>query len=324
MGAVIDVIVSCSNRKRYPVRRNLSLRSLEDGTIAQRAVRWLSRLKNTDVSGYPAESLYAGDHWSIVRSLASSKLKTRTQARVWVCSAGYGLIPYHALIKPYDATFARGHRDSVSLAHSLTQARSENQRWWDSLASRWKGPTPGEPRKLSDIPTVYGRTPMLVVLSSDYLAAVATDLQILLSDAYYRDHLSIISSGSDNLSTPTSQSLLPCNATMQHAVGGVRVSLNIRIAAYLLRQLGGRTATYDNMRKICGGIKTRTLPQTGRKTLSDDAVRDFIKHEISKDPKASRSRLLARLREQNYACEQSRFARLYRSLPRRHQRNAHA
>src|SRR6267378_5578071 len=118
MGAVIDVIVSCSNRKRYPVRRILSLRALKNGTIAKRAARWLSHLKTTEIPKYPAEDLYAGDHWSIVRSLVRSNLKSKIRIRVWVCSAGYGLIPFNAPIKAYGATFARGHRDAVSSADS--------------------------------------------------------------------------------------------------------------------------------------------------------------------------------------------------------------
>jgi hypothetical protein len=323
MGAVIDVIVSCSNRKRYPVRRDLSLRALENGTVPQRARRWLFQLRKTDVPKYPVRDVYAGDHWSIVRSLASTKLTGRTRLRIWVCSAGYGLIPYSASIKTYNATFARGHRDAVSIGESSEQTRTDNQRWWESLARQWEGPVPGAPRRLNEIPSAFGKAPMLVVLSSDYLRAVARDIDALLSDAYYRDHLSIVSCGSDNLPDPSSQNLLPCNATMQHFVGGVRISLNVRIAAYLLRGLKNRTASYDNFRRICRTIKTRPLRNARRKNLSDDEVRDFIRHEASQDPKVSRSALLSLLRKSKFACEQSRFARLYRSSAQTHRRNRH-
>jgi hypothetical protein len=313
MERVIDVIVSCSNRKKYPVRKGLSLRQVMSNDIAGRVHYWLSNLKKLSAPQHSPEQLYAGDHWSIVRTIASQALNHRFRARVWICSAGYGLVPYRAALKSYKATFARGHRDSVSLARSFKACSVENQRWWDSLGSSWKGPVPGKPRRLCDIPRTCGKAPMLVALSSDYLAATAKDLGKLISDPYYRAHLHVISCGTQSPDALLSPNLLPCDARMQRAVGGARVSLNVRIAAYLLSQLKTGKEPHKIVRELCTNIERKPLSQTKRIRVTDFDVKNFIQVECRKNPRLSRTTLLQSLRRKKMACEQSRFARLYRA-----------
>jgi hypothetical protein len=313
MERVIDVIVSCSNRKKYPVRRGLSLRQVVNHDISKRVHHWLSNLRKVNASEHPSEELYAGDHWSIVRAIASQSLNRRVRARVWICSAGYGLVPYRAPLKPYRATFASGHHDSVSLARSHKECSVENQRWWDALARSWEGPVPGKPRRLCDIPRACGKAPMLVALSSDYLTATSKDLGQLISDPYYRTHLHVISCGSQNPDATLSPNLLPCDASMQRAVGGARVSLNVRIAAYLLRQLKTGAEPHKVLRELCSDIKRKPLAQIKRTTVKDNDVKNFIRSEFRKNPRLSRTALLQLLRRKRFACEQSRFARLYRA-----------
>lgn len=311
MAGVIDVVVSCSNRKRYPVPSSLSLHTVQKDAVDRRASNWLSKLKTYSVSPRPVASVYGGDHWSVVRALTGPDSEYKIQRRVWICSAGYGLIPYNASIKPYAATFASGHRDSVSFGKSSGQIQIDNQFWWQSLARSWEGPAPGTPRSLHAIPTLCGRAPMLIALSSDYLSAVLRDIEQLLSDDYYRKHLAIVSCGTPKLDGPLASNLLPCDARMQSAVGGVRASLNVRIAAHLLRHLRHPSPSYTTLLKLSQRIEKKPIAKLKRKTLSDDAVRDFISRQLSRDQNISRTSLLSLLRKQKFACEQLRFARLF-------------
>ena len=324
MERVIDVIVSCSNRKKYSVRRGLSLRQVNNHDISKRVNHWLSNLRNLNAPEHPAEELYAGDHWSIVRSIASQSLNRRLRARVWICSAGYGLVPYRATLKSYRATFARGHDDSVSRARSHKECSVETQRWWDALSRSWEGPVRGKPRRLSDIPRACGKAPMLVALSADYLTATAKDLGQLISDPYYRTHLHVISCGSQNPDALLSPHLLPCDAGMQSAIGGARVSLNVRIAAYLLRQLKTGAEPRRVLRELCSDVKRKPPSQIKRTTVKDSYVRTFILSECRKNPRLSRTTLLQLLRKKGFACEQSRFARLYSATVSSLRRNSYA
>ena len=314
MTGVIDVVVSCSNRKRYPVPSSLSLHTVQKGAVDRRASNWLSKLKTYPVPPRPAAGVYGGDHWSVVRGLAGPDSEYKIRRRVWICSAGYGLIPYNAWIKPYAATFASGHRDSVSLGKSSDQIQTANQSWWQSLALSWEGPSPGTPRSLHAIPTLCGRAPMLIALSSDYLSAVLKDIEQLLSNEYYREHLAIVSCGTTTLDGPLGRNLLPCDARMQGAVGGVRASLNVRIAAHLLGQLRHSSPSYATLFQLCQRIEKKPIAKFRRKTLSDDRVRAFISRQLGKDQNISRTSLLSLLRRQKFACEHSRFTRLYHSI----------
>ena len=94
MERVIDVIVSCSNRKKYPVPKGLALRQVvRTMTFLERVHHWLSNLRKVNASEHSSEELYAGDHWSIVRTIASqvsespsSRARLDLFRRIWLGS----------------------------------------------------------------------------------------------------------------------------------------------------------------------------------------------------------------------------------------------
>ena len=91
----------------------------------------------TSVPTTPAIDLYAGEHWDVARRLANLS-DADTSVELWVCSAGYGLIPASAPSAPYAATFTPGNADSVPDGAEGASA------WWNALAS-WEGPLPQSP-----------------------------------------------------------------------------------------------------------------------------------------------------------------------------------
>src|SRR5512132_4121876 len=101
----VHVVVTCTNRKKRPVPARLRLGSLPSGSIARRVDTWIRRLcEDANEPTVAASDLYAGEHWTIVRSLPDLSSNTEN-VRLWVCSAGYGLVPVDAQIRPYAATF---------------------------------------------------------------------------------------------------------------------------------------------------------------------------------------------------------------------------
>ena len=56
--------------------------------------------------------MYAGEHWSVARGYPALH-QPEEDIHLWVCSAGYGLIPVEAPIMPYHATLTPGQADSV-------------------------------------------------------------------------------------------------------------------------------------------------------------------------------------------------------------------
>ena len=110
------------------------------------------------------------------------------------------------------------------------------------------------------------------------------------------------------------ENLLPCAARMQTAVGGVRTSLNVRLARLLLGALRGARPSVAKLRELCSRIRTHEPQCFDRQNLSDVDVACFITKAIAREPGSSQTAVLRHLRETNKACEQSRFARIFKEV----------
>lgn len=105
----VNLIVSCTNRKKAAIPERLRLRSLTSDAFPRRLERWLDRLVTHDVPPRRAADLYAGDHWQVAQAIPVEAAKSNLDVRPWVCSAGYGLIHQFDMLKPYSATFTPRH-----------------------------------------------------------------------------------------------------------------------------------------------------------------------------------------------------------------------
>jgi len=298
----LHVVVTCSNRKRLPAPSLLSARTLPADPVAERAKEWLRRLNDSDAPLSRALELYAGEHWSVVRSLPSTASDGRTPVRLWILSAGYGLISSTARIRPYSATFSAGQTDTVT-------ANGSRRQWWRMLA-RWSGPDEGAPRSLGELAQQDPEATVLVALSPPYLDACSEDITAAAATLRRTSQLSLICTGAARTTLPNH--MLPGDARLQHLLGGTRQALNVRVLAYLLREDRGpftREAASDTLTRL---LSTQPkLVEHDRRRCSDAEVRNFIRTCLRRDPSLSHSRLLRQFRNAGNACEQSRFALLF-------------
>ena len=144
----VHLLVTCTNRKTVSPVASLTWRTLSAQKSASRARSWITRLRNCEDPFHPVEKLYSGDHWSVVRSLVRDPEQMKRCVSIWVCSAGYGLIPFRAEIAAYAATFSPNHADSVTCESENGTGSLTRRQWWNSL-STWARPLPGSPRTIS-------------------------------------------------------------------------------------------------------------------------------------------------------------------------------
>lgn len=304
----IHVIVTCTQRKSRPVPPELHLRHIPQVEPVGRCRQWRRRLADSPTARLTATELYAGEHWQVARSLAAEGIEAGRQVALWVCSAGYGLVPGSAPLCPYAATFSSAQPDSVLRPAA---ASSDLARWWHELAT-WDGPTPGQPRTLAALARSDPSAAMLVAVSPPYLRACGRDLAEAITVA--RDRLAVVCAG--GAPAGLAAVALPADARLQATLGGTRGALNVRIAAHLLAAHAGpftRPALAATMADLLE--RQPPVPRYERTELDDDAVRRFIAaalkgHHNGSGPACTR--LLRRLRDSGYACEQRRFASLYR------------
>ncbi|MEV4364403.1 hypothetical protein [Nonomuraea sp. NPDC049625] len=303
----VHIVVTCTNRKRISVPEHLHVGSLKFEDVTARCDEWIERLSLATPQA-SAGDMYAGEHWLIARRLAEV---AGEQTTLWVCSAGYGLIPIDVPIAPYAATFALGHGDSVS--SDTAGARQ----WWE-LLSRWVGPDKGRPRSFAALAGLYPDSAIVAVLSDPYLRACADDLRAAASRLSNSDNLSVI--GPAGRCSEIDDLVVPVKAALRSTVGGSLLSLNVRAAMHVLKEthLRGDAVRRPLLVKLMSDTHD-AAPEIPRKPtgerMTDDQVRAFIRERLQYGP-TSATPLLRELRNSGLSCEQARFSDLFRAEQR--------
>jgi hypothetical protein len=300
----LHIVVTCTERKTARVPEQLHLRNVPGDDPRVLALNWIALLSGETVTpAVRASDLYAGEHWT--RAKALPRLVTETPAQLWTCSAGYGLIPVDAHVRPYAATLSPGHLDSVPGGSTGATA------WWDAL-SKWDGPAPGQPRTFQELTKSEPDAAFLLVMSATYLQACRIDIEAAVAGTD-DDRFMIVSAGS-RASALLDRRLLPANARLQAHLGGTRQVLNVRIAEDLLkRQLTDRTAASEYLEDLL--TRYPDAERWDRQKFAGDAdVIDWIREEYKQARGGSASRMLRALRESGRACEQKRFGRLHKQF----------
>lgn len=298
----IHVIVTCANRKSRPIPARLQLGQVPGRTPVQRARTWISRLAQTeDVPQVTALELYAGEHWSVARGFPALH-RPGEVIRLWASSAGYGLIPADAPVKPYHATLTPGQTDSVpgTAAH-----------WW-SFLGEWPGPAPGQPRSIRALVAADPAAVFMFVLSESYLRACRADIAGARDSITDPDRLFIVSAGA-RPEGDLAAAMVPADARLQARFGGTRRALNARIGANLLAEgIRGKDEAAAYLARLL--TAQPPIPRYDRKKQSDREILDLIARRLAEAPAPSANRLLREFRDAGLACEQRRFSQLYRKV----------
>jgi hypothetical protein len=292
------LVVACSHRKRTVPPEKLRLGSLE-GRASERAKLWRERLARVDAPSCRAQDLYAGDHWHAALSALELALRFSSRAELWVISAGYGLMPASAHVKPYSATFASGDHDSVWRGPDDGSRRQQLEDWWEILA---KGTS------LSTLAASKPYPTLVIAAGASYLDAVRRDLETAV--ALDAERISVISAGSRGL-----PALLPATSQFRAHVGGTDAAINTRV----LSLLAGEALTHGFRPALMAQQLARlaaTLPEIQRVSgvrVADKRVREEISEMRKRRSAISRSAALRDLRRRGVACEQERFASIWTS-----------
>lgn len=320
----LHIIANCSDRKLAPVAKLRRLRTVPPRAPEERAKLWWDRLTSRSHHAMPASELYGGGHWSTVRQLPDAAEEAGFVPRLWVISAGYGLLTGDEVINSYSATFSGSHPDSV-LLYSKAGAPRENvlQAWW-RLLSRFPLPSHRKPRTLAELVRVRRSDYFLLVASPDYLIAIANDLREAIGSHAAPDRFVVISSRSK---TPlphlernivTTDARLLCSKDCHspcplHLARGPRGSLSAGVALEVLRSSARERFGAKEIRGRLEEAVTKSpvLTTYDRKRASDAEVTNFIRSETRRSPHASCSSLLRKFRDGGRACEQGRFKAFY-------------
>jgi hypothetical protein len=306
----INLVTNCTARKKLIPDSRVCLRSLAAESENNRLKSWLSRLQELDDKATcMAGNLYCGDSWSSIQT-AVAKFRKRDALKLWVASAGYGLLSSEDVVVSYSATFSAGQDDSVTADRDPAM----NQRWWNGLTKR-SFQRSHSVASVSELAQAFPNTPLLVGVSPDYLWAMMEDL-LAASRALCNPNLLVIVSAGTKKAGHLTPFLLPCDARLEHRLGGSRASLNARIVAYILNRFRAEELRMPILQKHFKNILSRA-PEArtfDRKRMTEKQVEAFIRKSLQKEPEVAFSTLLRRLRDSGSACEYKRFRELFRAI----------
>jgi len=304
---VLNVVVTCTKQKRIAAPKELSVGALKKGSVEERFRVWKSRLSSAQVEKCKVGDLYSGDHWVAVKGFTATKFKIKT----WVASAGYGLLGLDDQITPYAATFSKANSDSIFNKVSKEEQANASRLWWKQLTS-WR--ITSHSRSLKTLAQSRSSEPFLVVASDKYLRAIGNDLADAARELDDSNLLSILSAGCKSLAG-LNDNLLPCDARLQHVVGGARRSVNTRVASHLI-STSSSLPTFSKLKAKLNKLMKDLpdLPVYDRVPVTDDEVLKYLLSELRKDSSKAHTPLLRKFRDEGRACEQSRFRGLYKQV----------
>lgn len=304
--SALNLVVNCTARKAASAGSFISLGDFKNGSMNKRVKAWTGALDGNCCQKTKAMDLYCGDYWATVRK-ATKRGFHRKAISLFIASAGYGLVSPDEPLASYSATFSSRNRDSICFE---ADGGKTIQRWWSHMRT-WRRESGKIPSSIADLAIFEPDKPLIAVLSSDYFRALYEDLLEARTNLSNPDLLILISVGVKNPGD-LSRNLLPSDARLEHLLGGVRSSLNARLALHVLGRApeGGLLASRLAPKLATLLDRQPPLRTYDRSKMSDDAVSNFIQSSLAVAPSASYTSLLRMLRDSGGACEHKRFRNL--------------
>jgi hypothetical protein len=295
--APISAIVTiCSNQKRFKPALESTPAALLPASQKQLAAQWLQMIGEASPAA-PSIGLYGGRAFGLARDVASS-----TGTKLFVISAGLGLVAETKTLPAYSITVA--HRDADSVRGKVVGSFSPAA-WFDDLLDgpysvKWPDVFSGQ----------AGR--VLVALTKPYAEMVGPALARLPTSSLSRLRLFGAGLGSV-LPIELHPHLLPYDDRLDNIIPGTRSDFAQRALVHFVQDVstGDRDCVADAMSVREALAETAAPVRPARQVATDEVLLALIRARLH--PHASASRLLRQLRDEDQmACEQGRFAKLFR------------
>jgi hypothetical protein len=282
-------------------------RDLKRKQVKARVAEWRARLKSSNGPSSPARDLYQGEHWSIVREIASI-----SRGEVLIASAGYGLIGLDTKIKSYSASFASRDEDSVIPDSQRDDWGSYASEWW-AEQTRQRKRRKGEHTSLADAVRACPSRPLIVAVSTPYLFAIADDLREAVKALKGPRLLTILRPANAQVPEGLKDYTVNFDGRLAAILGGTLGSLNARVTLSLVEEVEGplvRKSVQDWIDQQMASATPLEVPKRDR--LSDEQIRAWIHRQLKAHGSSSHTRMLREFRDSDQACEQKRFRQLFK------------
>jgi hypothetical protein len=302
----VHLVAACCDGKSIPVPLRHRLRGVRLSSFEERIEEWWTRLTAAEET-VPARELYQGQYWATVLRSSEAAAAGGHRLKLWVASAGYGLVDADWHLAPYSATFAAGLADSVSKCGSVDATR----RWWRALAGQ-RVPGARGPRTVARLAAEHPRDVVMVLGSPAYVEALSHDLARARERLNRPEQLVLVTSR-DPTDPILAANTVPSRASLQQKLAGALVSLHAQVANKILRESPHHGLDARDLRARYQALAASLPPveKASGKRMTDAEVLQFIARLRRKERGITKSRAHRRLRDAAFACEQKRFNSLF-------------
>ncbi len=298
--SIAAVVTICAQQKRVNVGAGATPAALDKQPQHELEAAW-QRI----VSVLPAETrvgdLYAGRAFGLAKAAAK-----QAQCPLYVLSAGLGLVPANVMAPAYGLTVSKNTPESIA---DRSQGEFNPAAWFASLMA-------GEFSVAWDAVGIGGRGRILIAMTKPYAELAGASLAAAGPRVLQRVRIF-----GENLSRALPQRLhetiVPYDQRLDALVPGTRSDFAQRALLHFVDHIADAPQSQEaEAAAIRVHLESVTAPsKPARAQRTDAELLALIRERVG--PKSSASALLRQLRDADgIACEQGRFARLFRSVTR--------
>lgn len=292
-----DVVVTiCTFRKRARPPAESTPASLPIDTQDAVQAAWIEKIRTLPFDA-AARVLYAGRGFSL-----ANRASEIASAKLYILSAGLGLVAADRKVPLYGLTVSAGHSDSIA---GRVRGEFDPGAWFSGLQS-----SPLSDRWVDAVGGGSGR--ILIALTRPYAQMVGESLNALGPQTLAR--LRIFGASLASVLPPALHpALAPYDARLEAILPGTRSDFSQRALHHFVSLIAGeglqnRDADYAAVTSTLAKVTAPDRPSRPRR--SDAELLELI--AVRLQSQLGIARILRALRdEEGVACEQSRFSRLY-------------
>lgn len=302
------IITTCTGRKRIVPKNYLCARNLSSSSAKSLARNWLARIANAQPSGRASE-LYCGRNFTEARNSAS-----HLSGELVFLSAGLGLVASTEKIPAYSLTLSRGSADYVGA--KVNDASWRPSDWWSQISAGHYGP-----RSIGEIADQDPNAIILVTLSQSYAELMADELKNLSTGQLAQFRL-FGASLLKTLPERIAANVMPFDARLDGPEScrlGTMSDFAVRALSVFADLIEKGQVTLQSCAADAAAVEKHisewTFPlRIVRERQSDEEILCLINKHWDQVGGRSTKMLPFLRRQLGVACEQSRFAKLFRNV----------
>ncbi|HCZ9034622.1 DUF6884 domain-containing protein [Vibrio alginolyticus] len=300
----IHLLVPCSAQKTSSAPEKMCFSKHNTADLNQSLNSWLDAFNQTS-ERHPTSRLYNGQAF-----LYAKKLAEKSQFKLSILSAGFGLVTSNTELPSYNATFS-ANKDRVP---------SPQSSWWSSVC---QSDLPGT--SIFEYVNAHSGDQFIFCLSNEYLRAVQDDLlSALENDAFDNERIVIISSNvPKKLKAYECRFVKTSRNILNHSKAkesGLAISdRNVTsIALYMFVEQLRLTKTpfsaiIPALNEDFAKLKPTFKPKRAVQPI--ELIKEFIWNEICDSTKpVSATSILRKYRDSGFACSVERFGEFYKQV----------